>query len=124
MKLAVLCICAMLLMACGIPKEGIRPGGVVVVEVIGKGTFRVGGRLFFSDDLKDALRRLGTEEASTVEVLIPSGLLKDDKGESCAKLMQTAAGDGDSVLVWRYFSWVPHDKRTKKEVPCNVAVLA
>ena len=70
MKLAVLCVCTLLLTACGIPKEGIRPGGVVVVEVIGKGTFRVGGRLFFSDDLKDALRRLSAAEASSVEVLM------------------------------------------------------
>jgi hypothetical protein len=107
---------------CSIPKEGIRPDGVVVIDLVAQKTFRVAGHLFFESDLEVALERTDYPEVQNFELRIPYSMLKANDGRNgCGNLAQVMIA---AHRPWKAFAWVPNDETTLKEIFCDTVVVA
>ena len=122
-RAALVLVASVLMAGCGISKEAIRPGGVVVIEMVSPGAFKVGRQRFTTDSLGFALRRLkDSSDVKTLEVRIPAQFLKNDNGVTCGKLASVVTNaDGKQ---YEFYEWTSNDESTKKAVRCDIVVLA
>jgi len=123
MRPAIAAVASALIAGCGISKDAIRPGGVVVIEIVSPGAFKVEHQLFTTESLGFALRRInGSSDVKTLEIRIPASLLKNDNGVTCGRLASVvteAAGKQRN-----FFEWTDNDESTKRPIPCELVVLA
>lgn len=116
----------LLLTSCSVPDAAVRRDGWVVVELVHPGIFRAGGRYFTSGDLGVALGNMvRSGRATHIEVLIPSKLFDSKNPYACNNLMRSSFVSSNLGWdVWRYFTWTPSDESSKKEVQCDIPIVA
>ena len=121
MRRTCIVIIMLLLGACSISPESIRPDGTLVVELTGYQTFRVGKNNYTTSSLEVALKSLRKSTAfKRVELNIPSKILRK-KGFSC---QDYALAFGAAHREWRFFEWTPGHPETRVPTTCDYAVLA
>ena len=114
---------ALLLLGCSIPTSGIKPDGTLTIYMYSPDRFRVGTSYFTESTLEVALKRLkrasGVRE---IEAFIPSALLGSDK-LSCQPVRSWYFSVKER-FHWRFFEWTPGDEASKRELACDIPVLA
>ena len=117
------CLVAIVLFltACSIPPEFIRADGVLVVEVTGHETFRVGDHMYTTGALEVAMERLSKSPAlKRVELYIPSKMAHQT-GFSCQSYAVAILASGKE---WQFYEWTPGQPETKAPTKCDYAVLS
>ena len=110
-----------LLGACSIPPESVRPDGSLIVELTGYQTFRIGKHNYTTGTLEVALQTLSKSPAfRRAELNIPSSILHM-KEFSC---QHYALVLGAAHREWTFFEWTPGRPETRVPTTCDYAVLA
>jgi hypothetical protein len=122
-RVLLLGVALIFLASCSIPANGIRPDGTLVIYMFSPNRFRVGSSYFTESTLEVALNRLSTSSGvRNVEALIPISLLGPNK-LSCEPVGGWYLSTRERWR-WQFFEWTPDDENSKKELPCDIPVVA
>ena len=99
------------LSGCSIPRESVRPDGVVIIDLVGPRTFRIGTRIFSESDLEVAFQiSANRSEIGRFELRIPRPMLTAKDGrDGCGNLAQVMAA---ARKPWKAFAWDRNDAST------------
>jgi hypothetical protein len=106
---------------CSIPSEYVRADGVVVVEMLQPGLFRIGKTTYTAESLEVAMQlSRASARFQAVDLYVPRDILRAE-WHPCQSI---AVAMEKSQRPWHYFSWVPGQPETLTPTECEFVVPA
>ena len=111
------------LAGCGVTRSLVSPSGVVTIEVVSPGSFRIGTRVYSAKTVPYKIQTISRwDDVTSFEVLVPAALVQGDDGTRCGELVGPI--NVLDVKVLRYFAWEAGNVASRSPIPCNTVSLA